>query len=73
MEPQSQSIVTYEYLKKKNLVTLIRILALNLSCHWDALPWAQKNYGMIKQIFDCKFCKALTWLLNTFTKENSIS
>ena len=58
MEPQSQSIVTYEYLKKKNLVTLIRILALNLSCHWDALPWAQKNYGMIKQIFDCKFCKS---------------
>ena len=48
MEPQSQSIVTYEYLKKKNLVTLIRILALNLSCHWDALPWAQKKYGMIK-------------------------
>ena len=37
MEPQSQSIATYNYLKKQNLVTLICILALNLSCRWDAL------------------------------------
>ena len=43
MELQSQSIVTYNYLKKQTLVTLIRILALNLACNWDALPWAQKK------------------------------
>ena len=36
---------------------LIHILALNLSCNWDVLPGAQKNYGMIKQIFVCKFSK----------------
>ena len=42
MEPQSQLIVTYEYLKSQNLVTLIRILVLNLNCNWDALPWVQK-------------------------------
>ena len=58
MEPQSQSIVTYEYLKRQNLVTLIYILALNLNCNWDASPWAQKNYAMIKQIFVRKFCKS---------------
>ena len=56
--PQSQSIVTYEYLKRQNLVVLIRILALNLNCNWDALPWVQKNYAMIKQIFVRKFCKS---------------
>ena len=54
MEPQSQSIVTYEYLKRQNLVTLIYILIYN----WDASPWAQKNYAMIKQIFVRKFCKS---------------
>ena len=57
IEPQSQSIVTYEYLKRQNLVTLIRILALNLNCNWDALPWAQKNYAMIKQILLERFAK----------------
>ena len=58
MEPQSQLIVTYEYLKSQNLVTLIRILVLNLNCNWDALPWVQKNYALIKQIFVRKFCKS---------------
>ena len=58
IEPQSQSIVTYEYLKRQNLVMLIRILASNLNCNWDALPWAQKNYAMIKQIFVRKICKS---------------
>ena len=62
MEPQSQSIVTYNYLKKQNLVTLIHILALNWSCNWDALPWAQKNYGMVKKRANI----VLTWLLNAF-------
>ena len=38
MEPQSQSVVNYEYLKRQNLVTLIHMLALNLNCNWDALP-----------------------------------
>ena len=42
MEPQSQSNFTNEYLKRQNLVTLLRILALNLNCNWDALPWVQK-------------------------------
>ena len=58
MEPQSQSIVTFEYLKSQNLVILIHILALNLNCNSDALPWAQKNYAIIKQIFVRKFCKS---------------
>ena len=58
MEPQSQPIVTYEYLKRQNLVMLIRILASNLNCNWDALPWAQKNYAMIKQTFVRKICKS---------------
>ena len=58
MEPQSQSIVTCNYLKKQNLIMLICILVLNLSCNWDALSWAQKNYGMVKQIFVLKFCKS---------------
>ena len=40
------------------MVTLIRILALNLNCNWDPLPWAQKNYAMIKQSFVRKFCKS---------------
>ena len=58
MEPQSHSVVNYEYLKRQNLVTLIHMLALNLNCNWDALPWAQKNYVVIKQIFVRKFCKS---------------
>ena len=58
MEPQSQLTVTYEYLKRQNLVMLIYILALNLNCNWDASPWAQRNYAMIKQIFVRKFCKS---------------
>ena len=58
MEPQSQSITTNEYLKNQNLVMLIRILALNLRCNWDALPWTQKSYGMVKQVFVRKFCKS---------------
>ena len=37
---------------------LIRILASNLNCNWDALPWAQKNYAMIKQTFVRKICKS---------------
>ena len=57
MEPQLQSIVTYEYLKNQNLVRLICILASNLRWNWDALPWAQKTYGMVKQIFFPKICK----------------
>ena len=58
MEPQSQSIITNEYLKNQNFVMLIRILALNLRCNWDALPWAEKSYEMVKEIFVRKFCKS---------------
>ena len=57
MELQSQSIVTYNYLKKQTLVTLICILALNLACNWDALPWAQKKLWNGKKNFFFKFCK----------------
>ena len=57
MEPQWQLIVTYEYLKNQNLVRLICILASNLHCNWHALPWVQKIYRMVKQIFVCKICK----------------
>ena len=49
-------IVTYEYLKDQNLVRLIRILASNLHCNWDALPWAQKTCETATQIFVRKFC-----------------
>ena len=50
MEPQSQSNFTNEYLKRQNLVTLLRILALNLNCNWDALPWVQKIISSLKRL-----------------------
>ena len=58
METQSQSIVTYKYLKNQNLVILICILASNLCCNWNVSPWAQKTYQIPKQIFVHKFCKS---------------
>ena len=39
------------------MVTLIRVITSNLRCNWEALPWAEKNYGMAKQIFTRKFCE----------------
>ena len=29
-----------------------------MCCSWEALPWAEKIYGMAKQIFVSKICKA---------------
>ena len=43
---------------QKIKIILIHILASNLCCNWSALPWAQKTYGMAKQIFVRKFCKS---------------
>ena len=28
-----------------------------MRCNWEALPWAEKNSGMAKQIFTRKFCE----------------
>ena len=57
MEYKPNSFVDYEIFFKKNLVTLIRVIASNLRCNWEALPWVEKTYGMAKQIFVRKFCK----------------
>ena len=56
-EYEPNSFNDYDFLKKQNLVTLIRVIASNLHCNWEALPWAEKNYGMAKQIFTRKFCE----------------
>ena len=45
---------------KKNLVRLIRIIATNLRGNLEALSWAVKIYGIAKQIFVSKICKAGT-------------
>ena len=58
MEYDPNSFNNYDFLKKQNLVRLIRILASNLRCNRKALPWGQKNYEMAKQIFVRKICKA---------------
>ena len=58
MEYEPNSFVDYEFLKKQNLVRLIRIIATNLRCNWEALPWTEKIYDMAKQIFVSKICKA---------------
>ena len=39
-------------------IMLIRIIATNLCCTWEALPWAEKIYGMAKKTFVSKICKA---------------
>ena len=58
MEYKPNSFVDYEFKKKKkNLVRLFRIIATNLRCNQEALPWAEKIYGMVKQIFVSKICK----------------
>ena len=62
MEYEPNEIVDYDFLKKQNLVTLIRIIASSLRCNWEALPWAEKTYGIEKQIFVCKFVKQDTVL-----------
>ena len=51
MEYKPNSFNNYDFLKKQNLVRLICILASNVLCNWKALPWAEKNYGMAKQVF----------------------
>ena len=53
MEPQSQSILTYEYLKRQYLVTLIRI-KLHLGC----VTLGTKQLCNVKQIFVRKICKS---------------
>ena len=58
MEYKPNSFNNYDFLKKQNLVRLICILASNVLCNWKALPWAEKNYGMAKQVFIWKICKA---------------
>ena len=58
MEYELNSFVDYDFLKKQNLVRLIRIIATNLRCNWEALTWAEKIYGMAKQIFVQKICEA---------------
>ena len=42
MEFEPNSFNDYDFLKKQNLVRLIRILASNLCYKWKALPWAAK-------------------------------
>ena len=58
MEYKLNSFNNYDFLKKQNLVRLIRILASNLRFNQKALPWGEKNYGMAKHIFVRKICKA---------------
>ena len=57
MEYKPNSFVEYDFFKKTKL-RLICIIAANLCCNWEALPWAEKIYGMAKQIFVSKICKA---------------
>ena len=72
MEPQSQSIVTYEYLKNKNLVILILILApiRNAAIGMPYL-WYKKLTEWQNKFSFASFVKvdiAPTGLLNTFTR-----
>ena len=57
MECEPNSFIDHDFWKKQNLVRLIRIIVANLHCNWEALFWAEKNYGIAKQIFVWKICK----------------
>ena len=47
-----------EFFKRKNLVDLAHIIATNHASDWQVLPFAQKYYGLAKQIVVYKICVA---------------
>ena len=49
MEPMT--LLDKEFFKRKNLVDLARIIASNYACDFQVLPFAQKYYGLARQIF----------------------
>ena len=53
MEYEQNSFNNYDFFKKENLDRLI----CNLHCNWKEFSWAEKDYGMMKQIFVWKICK----------------
>ena len=38
-------------------IMLIRVITTNSCCTWEALPWAEKIYGMTKKTFVSKLCQ----------------
>ena len=49
-----QIVLNFE-LFKRNLVNLAHIITTNYVCNWEVLPFAQKYYGLARQIF-VKIC-----------------
>ena len=47
MEYEPNSFNNYDFFKKENLDRLI----CNLHCNWKEFSWAEKDYGVMKQIF----------------------
>ena len=47
-----------EFFKRKNLVDLARMIVWNHACDWQVLPFAQKYYGLARQIFIKRICAA---------------
>ena len=69
MEPMT--LLDKEFFKRKNLVDLARIIASNYACDFQVLPFAQKYYGLARQIFVKNFLWPeirLVWLSSILVK-----
>ena len=55
MEPMTP--LDKEFFQRKNLIYLVCIITTNYVCDWKVLPFAQKYYGLAKQIFVKKICE----------------
>ena len=49
MEPIK--FLSYEFFKQKNLVELAHLISTNYASNWQALPFSQKYYGFLRQLF----------------------
>ena len=55
MEPMKPLVK--EFFQRKNLIDFVCIIAANYVCDWEVLPFAQKYFGLAKQIFVNKICR----------------
>ena len=54
MEPLAP--LSYMFVKQKKLVQFAQFLANNFTINWKELPFVQKYYGFVRQIFVKKIC-----------------